>query len=255
MKNKCLSKHNKFYRFSKIYENTNLDDYKNKIITIFVTEGKIEIEINKKIVEVHADQGILISSKSNISSINLIDNAILYEVVSEKKTENLIEFVDNGTELNEEEIIYYKILDNHKKVEKPWGYELWIIWLKDYHVLKKIFMKKNFKCSLQFHREKYETNYILSGKARIINNFHVGPKAGIDETQKKIENIDLLKDYSKEINAPYSFSVMPGEVHRIYSIEDYISYEVSTPQLDDVIRIQDDYKRKSGRIVSEHKNK
>jgi hypothetical protein len=52
----------------------------------------------------------------------------------------------------------------------------------------------------------------------------------------------LHKDYSVSINAPYVFTNIPGEVHRVYSEEDYIAYEVSTPQLDDVIRVQDDSK-------------
>ena len=54
-------------------------------------------------------------------------------------------------------------------------------------------------------------------------------------------------------DAPYVFTNIPGEVHRVYSEEDYIAYEVSTPQLDDVIRVQDDNRRPSGLIESEHK--
>ena len=52
---------------------------------------------------------------------------------------------------------------------------------------------------------------------------------------------------------PYVFTNVPGEVHRVYSEEDYTAYEVSTPQLDDVVRVQDDSKRASGLIASEHK--
>ena len=64
---------------------------------------------------------------------------------------------------------------------------------------------------------------------------------------------DLQKDYSIVSNAPFVFTNVPGEVHRVYSEEDYIAYEVSTPQLDDVIRVQDENKRPSGLIKSEHK--
>ena len=63
----------------------------------------------------------------------------------------------------------------------------------------------------------------------------------------------MHKDYSTVSSAPYVFTNVPGEVHRVYSEEDYIAYEVSTPQLDDVVRVQDDSNRQSGLIKSEHK--
>ena len=66
-------------------------------------------------------------------------------------------------------------------------------------------------------------------------------------------NKNLHKDFSIIKDAPYKFTNIPGEVHRVYSEEDYIAYEVSTPQLDDVIRVQDDSSRPSGLITSEHK--
>ena len=114
-------------------------------------------------------------------------------------------------------------------------------------------MKKGFKCSLQFHEKKYETNYLLSGKAKIIKNYHIDKKSSADAAKELIKNTDLLKDYSENINSPASFTNIPGEIHRVYSLEDYTAYEVSTPELDDVIRIQDDTSRSSGRITSEHK--
>ena len=163
----------------------------------------------------------------------------------------MIEFVDEKNEIIEKEITSYKILNNHKKVSKPWGYELWIIWLKDYHVFKKIFLKKDFKTSLQYHKKKFETNYIQIGKAKIINNFHLDNVNNPNTAE--VDYKDLLKNYSKDVNAPFSFTVRPNEVHRILSLEDCTTYEVSTPQLDDVIRLQDDANRESGRILSEHK--
>lgn len=246
-----LSSLNQFYKFSKVTKIHNVDKYKDKVTTLFVVEGEIEIEIDNNKFTVHTNKGIVISPHAKIISINLKDRAVIYEVISEKKIYKVIEFIDNKNEIEEFEIKSYKILDNHKKVFKPWGYELWIVWLKDYHVLKKIFLKKNFKTSLQFHKEKFETNYIHTGKAKIINNFH------LDNTKEQNENIinynNLMDNYSLNVKAPYSFTVKPHEVHRIFSLEDCTSYEVSTPQLDDVIRIQDDADRKSGRILSEHK--
>ena len=251
MSNIVLSNQNSFYEFSIIYEIENIKKYNNKITTLFVVNGIVELEIDNKKIKIFPDQGVLISPQAKIQSIVLKDEAVIYEVIPEKKIEKLIEFVDEKNKINEEEITNYKILDNHKKVKKPWGYELWIVWLKDYHVLKKIFLKKDFKTSLQYHQKKFETNYIQIGKAKIINNFHLDNVNNPNTTGVDYDH--LLKNYSKDVDAPFSFTVKPHEVHRIFSIEDCTSYEVSTPQLDDVIRLQDDAKRESGRIFSEHK--
>ena len=72
---------------------------------------------------------------------------------------------------------------------------------------------------------------------------------GVSFDPEIIKDVDLIKDYSKDVDAPYYFTNIPGEVHRAFSLEDYTAYEVSTPELDDVIRIQDDSGRKSGKII------
>ena len=113
-------------------------------------------------------------------------------------------------------------------------------------------MKKGNKCSLQYHDEKYETNYLIEGKAKIIKGLHIDLKEDRNKTFEIILSKNLHKDYSIISNAPYIFTNVPGEVHRVYSEEDYTAYEVSTPQLDDVVRVQDDNKRPSGLIKSEH---
>ena len=53
-----------------------------------------------------------------------------------------------------------------KKIIKPWGYEQ-IIEINNKYLLKKLYMKKNHRCSLQFHKKKKETIYVLNGKLRI----------------------------------------------------------------------------------------
>ena len=100
---------------------------------------------------------------------------------------------------------------------------------------------KNQLIDLVLDIEKYPTfiPYCLNSK--------------IYKKEDSLKNIDLIKDYSKHISAPYSFTNVPGEIHRVFSLEDYTAYEVSTPELDDVIRISDDNSRKSGRILKEHK--
>ena len=249
-----LSEKNPFYEFSQMGEFANIEKYKDKITTFYVVEGKLEIDIDNAKVEINSTEGLLVSSNSIIKNIKKNSNTIAFEVISKKKMNQLIEFIDKENAIEEENITSYKILKNHKKVVKPWGHELWIVWLKNYHVLKKIYMKKDFKCSLQFHEKKYETNHLTFGKAKVLKNFHIDPESTEEQAREKIENIDLIKDYSKNVSAPYSFTNVPGEIHRVFSLEDYTAYEVSTPELDDVVRIADDNSRKSGRIILEHKS-
>jgi len=247
-----LSLDNPHYKFSQIDEILNLEKYKNSITTFYVVRGKLEFDIDGQKVEVNPDEGLLVSPKCTIKNLKKDDDTIAFEVISQKKKNDLIKFIDKENVIIEKNITNFKILKNHKKVIKPWGYELWIIWLKDYHVLKKIYMKKNFKCSLQFHEKKYETNHLTFGKAKVLKNFHISPNSNEEQAREKIKNIDLIKDYSQDISAPYSFTNIPGEIHRVFSLEDYTAYEVSTPELDDVVRISDDNSRKSGRISLEH---
>ena len=248
-----LSQYNQYYKFSKIDGELNVEKYKDKITTFYVVEGRLLFDIDGQKIIINSTEGLLNSSNSKINNLEKDPNTIAFEVISEKTKSNLIEFIDKENKIVEENITKFKILKNHKKVIKPWGYELWIVWLKDYHVLKKIFMKKGFKCSLQFHEKKYETNYLTNGKAKVLKNFHIDSKSNENQAKEKIKNIDLIKDYSNDIAAPYSFTNIPGEIHRVFSLEDYTAYEVSTPELDDVVRITDDSGRKSGRIFSEHK--
>ena len=250
-----LSSNNPYYKFSFLKKISNPTKYLNKVTTFYVLKGKLSLLIEKEKIEIKETEGIVLSPNLKVDQIHSHDGSEILEVVSDKKNVNLIENIDNGNQLEENLIEKYKILKNHKKVEKPWGYELWLIWLKEYHVLKKIYMKKGFKCSLQFHEKKYETNFLTSGRAKILKNFHIDKYSSDVQAQELIKDIDLIKEFSQDVDAPFNFTNVPGEVHRVFSLEDYTAYEVSTPELDDVIRIQDDSKRKSGRVLSEHNNK
>ena len=247
-----LSLKNPYYEFSQIGNDIDIAKYQNNISTFYVVDGILEFNIDNKKIVINPDEGLLVSSNSKIQDIKKYHNTIAFEVVSKKSKNDLIELIDKENIISEEVISNFKILKNHKKVIKPWGHELWIVWLKDYHVLKKIFMKKGFKCSLQFHEKKYETNHLTFGKAKVLKDFHIDPKSTEEKAREKIKNIDLIRDYSHNITAPYSFTNVPGEIHRVFSLEDYTAYEVSTPELDDVVRITDDNSRKSGRINLEH---
>jgi quercetin dioxygenase-like cupin family protein len=112
---------------------------------------------------------------------------------------------------------------NVTRVEKPWGYELH--WAKtDRYVGKVIHINKGHALSLQYHNRKDETVYLWTGKLLF-----------------EIQEDGELKKY--EVAPGESFHVVPGTVHRMTAIEDCDVFEVSTPELDDVVRLEDRYGR------------
>lgn len=108
----------------------------------------------------------------------------------------------------------------HKVVEKPWGQEVWIC-LNDDYCFKKITVNGGHKTSLQYHNTKRETIYIVCGSATFTKEaktFFVCPG-------------DII-------------NLEPGVVHRVEAgTNGVVFFEVSTPQVDDVVRVQDDYGR------------
>ncbi|MBS1893018.1 MAG: cupin [Actinobacteria bacterium] len=111
-----------------------------------------------------------------------------------------------------------------QRVEKPWGHELW--WAETPHYAGKILhVDVGQRLSLQMHREKDESSYLLSGRLLLTR----GPSAEELTTE--------------EIGPGFAWRVEPGTVHTIEALEDSDVLEVSTPQLDDVVRLQDRYGR------------
>ena len=164
----------------------------------------------------------------------------------------VVEIIDDGDGQREEEITQLKLIIDPKRVTKPWGHELWIMWTSNYHVMKQIGMTKGKQCSLQFHREKLETNYLIEGKADVIGGIKVDRKASEETIQAAIKDLDL-SEYTNSIKPGQYWTSEAGTIHRVMAREDYIAYEVSTPELDDCIRLEDDTNRGSHRILSEHK--
>jgi mannose-6-phosphate isomerase len=111
------------------------------------------------------------------------------------------------------------------RVEKPWGYEL--IWsLTDDYAGKVLFVRAGESLSLQFHREKDESWYVQSGRAEL----EVG---AVGEAV-----------LSREVLRPgAALRFPPGTVHRVKALEDTTILEVSTSQLEDVVRLEDAYGR------------
>jgi mannose-6-phosphate isomerase len=112
-----------------------------------------------------------------------------------------------------------------QRIEKPWGHEL-IFAVTDRYAGKLLFVKAGESLSLQFHKVKDEAWYVLEGRAelelgapgeRILVTEVVGPGA--------------------------AFHFQPGTVHRVRALEDTTIFEVSTPELDDVVRLEDRYGR------------
>jgi mannose-6-phosphate isomerase len=112
-----------------------------------------------------------------------------------------------------------------RKVEKPWGSEL--IWAEsEEYVGKILFVRAGQSLSLQFHNVKDESWYVQEGRAEL----ELGAVG-----QKLLDN--------EVIGAGACFRFRPGTVHRVTALEDTTIVEVSTPHLDDVVRLEDRYGR------------
>jgi mannose-6-phosphate isomerase len=111
------------------------------------------------------------------------------------------------------------------KIEKPWGYEL--IWaLTEDYCGKLLFVKAGESLSLQFHRQKDESWLVHSGRAEL----------EMAEPGKKLPS-------SEVVGPGTAFHIRPGTVHRVRAVEDTTIVEVSTPQIEDVVRLEDRYGR------------
>ena len=120
-----------------------------------------------------------------------------------------------------------------KVVSKPWGKEIWLE-LNDKYCYKRIYINAGTQTSYQYHDKKLETNYIIDGEAEV----------WLENDEGVVEKAIMKKDDF--------FTVVPPKKHRVIAITDIILQEVSTPEVDDVIRIEDDSERGDGRIDSEH---
>lgn len=104
-------------------------------------------------------------------------------------------------------------------IDKPWGREE-LVELTDGYAIKKLFINKGEETSLQYHIEKEETFIVAEGKGILVlnqENIHVEPG-------------DVI-------------TISPMERHQTKAVTDLLIVEVSTPQLDDVVRIKDKYGR------------
>jgi mannose-6-phosphate isomerase-like protein (cupin superfamily) len=110
-----------------------------------------------------------------------------------------------------------------ERVDKPWGYELrWIT--TDRFAGKLLFIRAGSQLSLQYHERKDEAFYVQEGILELVLG------KGDDQRVERLE-------------AGAFRHVTPGTVHRFRAVSDCLLFEVSTPELDDVVRVEDDYGR------------
>ena len=150
-----------------------------------------------------------------------------------------------------------KKIQDIKKVDKPWGYEKWIADGSPNfkYALKEILLKSKFKSSVQFHEFKEETNYIQKGEG--ILHYYPNP-INFEKYQNNEysddEFNDILTNLKKQKLYPgMVFHIKPGIIHRVEAITDLTMIESSTIELDDVVRLNDEWGRHDGKIESEHK--
>jgi mannose-6-phosphate isomerase len=112
-----------------------------------------------------------------------------------------------------------------RKVEKPWGWEL--IWATtDRYCGKLLFVRAGEALSLQYHERKDESWYVREGRAEL-----------------ELSTVGAEERELVEITAGDCFHLRPLTVHRMRALDDTLVIEVSTPDLDDVVRLEDDYGR------------
>jgi mannose-6-phosphate isomerase len=111
-----------------------------------------------------------------------------------------------------------------ERVEKPWGYEI-IYASTERYVGKVLFIRAGEQLSLQFHRRKDEVIYVHSGRIEL----EVGEPGRTPDVEV--------------VGPGRAFRFAPGVVHRWRALEDSTVLEASTPELDDVVRLEDRYGR------------
>ncbi len=115
-------------------------------------------------------------------------------------------------------------LEPTTRVEKPWGWELW--WtVTERYVGKVIFINAGRRLSLQYHNQKDESIFVVEGEMIL----------HLENADGEIEPIELRSGDFRRVPV--------GRRHRFEARTDTKLIEVSTPELDDVVRLADDFGR------------
>lgn len=119
-----------------------------------------------------------------------------------------------------EETVKIKVIKPEKEyIEKPWGSELWLV-CNDKYALKIITINKGHRFSLQYHEKKTETWYLQKGRLSV-----------------EYDKAKFIMRKGDVVHVP------PKTVHRLEALTNSEIIEVSTPELKDVVRLEDDYGR------------
>lgn len=118
-----------------------------------------------------------------------------------------------------------------KTVDKPWGREIWYA-DQDRYAGKVLEVRAGARLSLQYHERKTETLYLLSGRVRLVFR-PLGP-----DGDARVDEADVF-DWTPGL----AVHIPANTIHRFEAVEDSVLLEVSTPDLTDVVRLQDDYAR------------
>ncbi|MCG8453873.1 MAG: cupin domain-containing protein [Spirochaetales bacterium] len=114
--------------------------------------------------------------------------------------------------------------DNLIVIEKPWGKEE-LIEKNERYMFKRLTMYKGHACSLQYHEYKRETVYVLSGELKVYHG----------ESKEKLIETVLFPGETMTLPTNY--------IHRMEALTESVYLEASTPEIDDVVRLEDRYKR------------
>ena len=224
------------YQFHKVSTNKAVNIHGMASISVYILfkKSNSELTLNEEILNFMPGDVIQIENMNDISlKANHGEVGVLI-AGSIVKSDN----VSQEISIQKHEDLY--------KVIKPWGYELWISGNHPKYAFKEISIKAGTKTSLQYHQYKKETNFLLKGEANL--HYLANPSVPNDLVTPKDIQIHQLKSNT-------SIDVEPNTLHRIEAITDILLFEVSTPHLDDVIRVIDDAKRADGKIESEHSKK
>lgn len=223
------------------------DAYRYYIVTLEAEQSLVEADLKSfTVCPLNSSTDFLATEVSKLQNIDA-NSVLQFENTSAeiKVIRGSSSFLVSGTLQSAESkpTVELRTKETVKRVSKPWGYELWLNNEHPKYAFKEIFIKKGTKTSLQYHRMKRETNVLVSGAA--VLHYCGNSEAQIDLVQPA----DIAQI---QLNAIASIDVFPNTLHRLEALEDVLLFETSTPNLDDVVRIQDDASRGHGRIQSEH---
>ncbi len=111
-----------------------------------------------------------------------------------------------------------------ERVDKPWGHELRFA-RTDRYGGKVLFIRAGHQLSLQFHRVKDEAFLVHEGEMDLV--------LGRGDAQRVVR-----------LTSGDAWRIVPGTIHRFRAVTDCLLFEVSTPEWDDVVRVEDDYGRR-----------